>query len=145
MPYTYKESDATPEEAQITRVRNYTDDITDKPSPVKGKDFFLTDFRIRQLLDDVKDEATTEVNRALLAAAAGLRILAKNQAFVQKKQRTLSKETDGKAVADSLRADAKAYEERVRLSEQRIIQKAVEAASTPDPVVSYSVDNEFVF
>lgn len=115
---------------QIGRVRNYTDDNTDG---VEGTDYFLSDERIQLLLDDVESDAlvaTTAVNRAKLAAAAALGILAKNQAYVLKVGATMGEDWNGKDVADSIRADARVLRDQVVASEAKIAQEAVSASSS---------------
>lgn len=64
----------------------------------------LTNDNISEILETYEDDV-------LLSAAAALEIIASNQALVQKKIKTLDLQTDGPAVASSLRAHAKQLRE----------------------------------
>ena len=120
---------------QIARVRNYTDDTGNgtEGGGVEGRDYFLSDERIRLFLEDVTDDeitATTEVNRAKLAAAAALLALSENQAYILKKGDTLGESFDGPAVAAELRAGANALRVQVRESEEKLAVRARESSGS---------------
>lgn len=110
MSYTFNLASTDPDEISIARVRNAIDDI----SPVvgggeQGKDYFLSNERIKGFLLDARDEAPTDANETeirLWAAAAAEETLAKNQAFVLKKQTTLGESDDGPAVAKAIQDHA---------------------------------------
>lgn len=106
MAYTFILA-GTAAEKQIALIRNQIDDVAASENPTAGTDYFLSDERIAAFVQDAVDEAPTDANDAekrLMAAAAAEGALAKNQAFVLKKARTLGREDDGPAVGAEIRA-----------------------------------------
>lgn len=128
MAYSFLLTGGTEAQTQIARVRDEIDDVTSADPPIEGTDYFLSDERIARRLADVESEASTAVNRALLASASALRTLATNQAYVLKKKSTMGEDIDGTAVASSIMAHAKALENRVATSESAIASAAAEVS-----------------
>lgn len=118
MSYTFKPDSTDENELNVATIRNEIDDESGSASPdggAKGVDYFLSDERIKMFVSNARSEAPSDANRieiCLWAAAAAEGTLAKNQAFVLKKQTTLGESDDGPAVAKSIREHAKDLEAR---------------------------------
>ncbi|MBW3636497.1 MAG: hypothetical protein KY445_08545 [Armatimonadetes bacterium] len=143
MAYTFLLS-GSEEPRRIALVRNEIDDVsasTAEDGGVAGTDYFLSDERIKAFLVTAGEEAWRDANdteKRLLACAAILDTLATNQAYVLKKQRTMSDETDGPAVAASIRAHAKSCRDRAATSRKERREAAAivaaEASAFGEPI-----------
>lgn len=121
MGYTFHPG-GTLDEKNIAFVRDLIDDLisTDQrldQDNIEGVDYFLSDERILSRIETAgaelgSDAALIEIR--LMAAASCLNTLAINQGYVLKKQKTMEEETDGPAVADSIRKDAAQLAARAR-------------------------------
>jgi hypothetical protein len=120
---------------EIALIRDEIDDVSSSPDGgIAGQDYFVSDERISARLANV--EAPTDANpgeKRLLTAASLLDTLATNQAYVQKKQRTLGQETDGPAVAAAIRAHATALRKRVDVAITDRREQATVAGGDPIP------------
>lgn len=102
----------------VGRVRKYIPDlvlIEDPKDPTAPPQFYFSDEEIAAFLEEYPVAAARwDVKRA---AADAIDALANNEALVLKKIKTEDLETDGKAVADALRAGARALRDRARQEE----------------------------
>lgn len=110
--------DGNQQQKQIAMIRDEIDDISvssELGGGEEGVDYFLSDERILSRMGSVEESLPgnpAQVAIRLFTAASLLDTLATNQAYVLKKQRTLEQDTDGPAVAASIRAHAKSLRER---------------------------------
>ena len=140
MSYTFNPASTDDDELNIAAIRNEIDDESGSDAPgggKKGVDYFLSDERIKMFVSSARDEAPADANLTeirLWAASAAEGTLAKNQAFVLKKQTTMGESDDGPAVGAEIRAHAKSLADRAwkSLGERRkaIADAAQEAAQT---------------
>ena len=118
MSYTFNLKSEDADDLSVSRIRNSIDDKSSSSADDGGKegvDYFLSDTRILGFLLDARDEAPTDANATevrLWAAAAAESTLAKNQAFVLKKQTTMGEGDDGPAVAAAIEVHAKSLAAR---------------------------------
>jgi hypothetical protein len=115
---------------QIARVRSLIDDVTSAGSPVEGTDYFLSDARIMDMLAAATSLVSGEWPLVWQAASFALSALATNQAYVLSVYKGKVEEFDGARVADSIRADARMWENRAARG-VGVAQAAASATATP--------------
>lgn len=86
---------------------------------ITAKYTLLSDAQITEIMDLLSVEWPDRTQFIRLTAADCLDIIASNEAMIQKKMRLLDMDTDGPAIAKSLREHAKALREQVRLADKQ--------------------------
>lgn len=113
-------ADITPPDlaSGVGRVRKYIPDMVqleDPKNPAAAPSYYFSDAEVAAFLAEYSDKPERwHVKRA---AADAIDALANNEALILKKIKTEDLETDGKAVADALRAGARALRDRARQEE----------------------------
>lgn len=148
MAYTFDLESTDETLKQISLVRDLIDDVASVANPTEGADYFVSDARISARLFDAAMELPPDANALeirLLAASSIEGTLAKNQAFVLKKLKTLGAEYDGPAVSKEIREHAAELAQRAFASLKNRRADAAAAASKPVTRPSGSFVMETVF
>lgn len=97
-------------DSPIGRVRKYIPDLVqleDPKNPAAEPTYYFSDLEIAGYLSEYTGQETASRAQVKRAAADAIDALANNEALILKKIKTEDLETDGAAVANSLRAGAR--------------------------------------